>query len=225
MDGRARPPYGSRRSRGRPDIASARRVRATQRSAGLRLRISSFRAYDTARAGGRDRRRGLHRLARRGRADRPRGRRARPRQPRHRQAGDRPGGRAATSRRHPLGLRHDLRRGAPGSVLPLRSAGRRARVSRARGFRRGCQRPRNDSRPRSGAKTRNQDRLRVHRRRGLRRVRRPRRRGRAASPARAVRNGEARSRGVHPDVQPAARHVARRPALRQRVRAAAGSTR
>ena len=68
-------------------------------------------------------------------------------------------------------------------------------------------------------------RLQLDGRRDLRRVRRARARGCATAADRALRDVEARGRGVPGDVQPAARDAARVAALRERLRAAPGPAR
>ena len=80
---------------------------------------------------------------------------------------------------------------------------------------------RHAERARGGAPARRAARLQLHRRRDLRRVRAPGAGGGRAAAALAVRDGEARGRGVPRDLEPAARDAPRRAPVRERLRAAA----
>ena len=132
---RARVPPGSRvEDASRPSATSASREQlGLRRLAGA---VDSFEgdehALPTIRrsAGDRDRRRGLHRLARRRRPARPRRRGARRRRPLDRPARERARARRAARGRHPA-ARRGLRRRAARRGVPSRRAGRRPRLGGA----------------------------------------------------------------------------------------------
>ena len=136
-----------------------------------------------------------------------------------------PDGRRLRRGRRPRAAGRALRGRQADGLLPPRGADRRAGLGRPARSRRAHQRPRDGQRPPGGARARDAGRLQLHGRRDLRRVRPARLGGRASAADRALRDGEARRRGVPGDVQPAARDAARLAALRERLRAAAGPAR
>ena len=111
--------------------------------------------------------------------------------------------------------------------VPPRGSDRRARVGREAFVRRGGERARDDQHARGGAPLRRAPvRVRVDRRRDLRRDRhRAHARGHRDPFRGSLRPGEVRRRGLPVAVAPAARSVDRQPAVRQRLRAAAGPAR